>query len=520
MKQFHFLIICLLFSCTAVPDTEISTAVATRTVAPTAETTAVSTPTLFPQPSPSATAVPLTQTYQDEIVGFAFQYPAHWTVAPRDHIVSVVHQGTGIALRFRFKQLGEELPLTPSGVSAGDLVNQGEIPFLGQMVAKNVLVYQGKDKAVLYDNLAELPRGHLIFSLQLAANDNDYEAIDIPDAIQTEADAIIASFVIVDTAVPSTPTETATAIPLPQITSQTMSNVEYGVVWSIPVDWVEITEQWPSPDQDTAYWGVWANQPEAAALLTSPPVSVAEGVLVATMQIEPGPETPPAAATTTTVWGQTLYQREMEGDAASPFIWQWEATAVRSPYHYILTFGCIPPSTVMNRQDGNDFCRHYWDSVSFGFGLCVTAAPSAPEATSWQTIADSWYGYSFEIPATWVAAPAVSGDTLILLSHPVHQQPIVGCPIPEGFMKVDFFVNPQLDPDTAAAFTAISPLKDHSAWTRQLEGSEGGNFLAKSREFLIQGTQNRYLLVFYCSPDWSEQCEAIYSHLVESLNIK
>ncbi|MCL4263972.1 MAG: hypothetical protein KJ069_12185 [Anaerolineae bacterium] len=208
-----------LAGCTAVPDAEISTAVPTRTAVPTAETTAVPTPTPLPQPSPSATVVPLTQTYQDETYGFAFQYPAHWTVAPRDHIVSVVHQGTGIALRFRFKQVGEELLLTPSGVSAGNLVNQGEISFLGQMVAKNVLVYQGKDKAVLYDNLAELPRGNLIFSLQLAANDNDYEAIDIPDVIQTEAEAIIASFVMEDTAAP---TETATHIPLPQINSQTI----------------------------------------------------------------------------------------------------------------------------------------------------------------------------------------------------------------------------------------------------------------------------------------------------------
>lgn len=374
MKQTIALIILFLVGCTAVPDAEISTAVPTRTVAPTAETTAVSTQTPFPQPSPSPTTVP------------------------------------------------------------------------------------------------------------------------------------------------AAPTETATAILLPQITSQTMSNVEYGVTWSIPVEWVEITEQWPLPDPDTVYWDVWANQPEAAAPLTLPPASLAEGVLVATMQIAPGPETPPAETTATIAWGQTVYQREMEGEAASPYAWRWEVTAVRSPYHYILTFGCIPP--VSMDQEGGDFCRNFWDSVSFGFGLCVTAASSTPEATFWQTITDSWYGYSFEIPATWVAAPAVSGDTLTLLSHPVHQQPIVGCPIPEGFMKVDFFANPQLDPDTAAAFTAISPLKGHPAWIRQLEDGEGGNFLAKSREVLIQGTQNRYLLVFYCSPDWSEQCEAVYSHLVESLSIE
>lgn len=520
MKQTIALILLFLVGCTAVPDAEISTAVPTRTVAPTAETTAVPTPTPLPQPSPSSTAVPLTQTYQDEVYGFAFQYPAHWTVAPRDHIVSVVYQGTGIALRFRFKQLGEELPLAPSGISAGDLVNQGEIPFLGQMVAKNVLVYQGKDKAVLYDNLAELPRGNLIFSLQLAANDNDYEAINIPHAIQTEADAIIASFVMQDTAVPPTPTETATHILLPQINSQTMSDVEYGVAWSIPVDWVEVTTVWPPPGKGTILWGVWANKPDAWALLASPSALLADDLMVITIQMEPASETPPPYTTILSAWGQAVYQLETVGVAASPFTWGWELTAVRSPYQYILTFGCIPPSTVMNRQDGNDFCRHYWDSVASGFGLCVTAAPPTPEATSWQTIADSWYGYSFEIPATWVAAPAVSGDTLTLLSHPVHQQPIVGCSIPEGFMKVDFFVNPQLDPDTATAFTAVSPLKGHPAWTRQLEDGEGGNFLAKSREFLIQGTQNRYLLVFYCSPDWSEQCEAVYSHLVESLIIE
>ncbi|MCL4263971.1 MAG: PD40 domain-containing protein [Anaerolineae bacterium] len=60
--HFTFLLIILLAGCTAVPDAEISTAVPTRTVAPTAETTAVPTPTPFPQPSPSSTAVPSPET--------------------------------------------------------------------------------------------------------------------------------------------------------------------------------------------------------------------------------------------------------------------------------------------------------------------------------------------------------------------------------------------------------------------------------------------------------------------------
>ncbi len=197
-----FLFMIVLMGCTAVPDAEVSTPVPTRPAIPTPETTAAAAtllPTLVPTTTPPA------QTFHDETYGFTFQYPAHWTVATNDNIVSVIKSGTGIALHIRFKPVGDELPITPTGISAGDLVNQGEVLFLGQAVAQNVLVYQGKDKAVLYDNLAELPRRHLIFSLELASNNSDYEVINIPEDIQAEAEAIIASFMMADTTFLPTP---------------------------------------------------------------------------------------------------------------------------------------------------------------------------------------------------------------------------------------------------------------------------------------------------------------------------
>lgn len=198
-----FLFMLLLMGCTAVPDAEVSTAAPTRLATPTPETTAV--PTATPLLPATPTAIPSVQTFRDETYGFTFQYPAHWAVTTDDNMVSIIKSDTTIALHIRFKQVGEALAITPTGVSAGDLVTQGDVLFLGQVVAQNVLVYQGKDKAVLYDNLAELPRGHLIFSLELASHDSDYEAIDIPEDIQAEVEAIIASFVLTDMAFLPTP---------------------------------------------------------------------------------------------------------------------------------------------------------------------------------------------------------------------------------------------------------------------------------------------------------------------------
>jgi hypothetical protein len=68
---------------------------------------------------------------------------------------------------------------------------------VGEAVAREVLVYQGRDKAVLYEGAAEIERGALLFTIWLQSNRPDYETIDIPEGVQQEADRIVESFAAV-----------------------------------------------------------------------------------------------------------------------------------------------------------------------------------------------------------------------------------------------------------------------------------------------------------------------------------
>ncbi|MBL1131645.1 MAG: hypothetical protein D8M54_24570 [Chloroflexi bacterium] len=70
------------------------------------------------------------------------------------------------------------------------------VTFLGQELIKNALVYQGKDKAVLYNNAGEISVGDLIFAISLESNRSDYESIAIPENVQEQADKILESFAL------------------------------------------------------------------------------------------------------------------------------------------------------------------------------------------------------------------------------------------------------------------------------------------------------------------------------------
>jgi hypothetical protein len=67
------------------------------------------------------------------------------------------------------------------------------VPFLGDEISKSILVYQGRDKAVLYNNGTEFRvGGNRIFTLGLGASGLDYAAVDLTNFIAA-ADGIVAS---------------------------------------------------------------------------------------------------------------------------------------------------------------------------------------------------------------------------------------------------------------------------------------------------------------------------------------
>lgn len=132
--------------------------------------------------------------FEDSVYGFSFTYPTDWTPIELPNRVVVTYQGSSISLRIWFKQVTEDTEILRSGAPAGDLVMKGTVTFLGQGLVKNILVYQGKDKAVFYNNAGEVQVGDFVFAISLESNRFDYESIVIPEAIQEQAEQILESF--------------------------------------------------------------------------------------------------------------------------------------------------------------------------------------------------------------------------------------------------------------------------------------------------------------------------------------
>lgn len=154
-------------------------------------------PTPLPAETPAQAGVKEEEwlTYRNELHGFSLQYPETWSVVEfldRNQI-SLIPRGSGVALRIRFKFADEEIDILRTGVPAGELINRGEVYFLGQGIAKNVLFWKGADRAVLYDNSGEIRRGNLVLTIVLEGS-GYYEDKIIPEAIQLEADEILTTF--------------------------------------------------------------------------------------------------------------------------------------------------------------------------------------------------------------------------------------------------------------------------------------------------------------------------------------
>lgn len=134
------------------------------------------------------------QTYCNPDYGFSFSYPSDWQIEERPHFVQL-HNGD-LALSIGFKRVSENVNIVRTGVAAGDLLAMGAVPFLGRELSRDVLVYRGQEKAVLYAGAGEVEIGDLIFSLGLDKSAlGDYESFAIDQAMQAQANAIVRSFV-------------------------------------------------------------------------------------------------------------------------------------------------------------------------------------------------------------------------------------------------------------------------------------------------------------------------------------
>jgi hypothetical protein len=135
-------------------------------------------------------------TYTNETYGFSFKYPLtfgipHWELTEEDHVVKLCKDTTCLVIGYL--RTGEDIILR-SGVPAGTLVERGTVNVLGQELSRSVLVYEGKDKAVLYNGAQHIEAGDLRFLISVDEFARiDYEDIELPAEIQTEVDNVVAS---------------------------------------------------------------------------------------------------------------------------------------------------------------------------------------------------------------------------------------------------------------------------------------------------------------------------------------
>jgi len=154
-------------------------------------------PTVLP-PTPTAAAQTDTPrggitTYHNPDYGFSFQYPASWELTETTNFIRLTSQKGIVVIGYR--RVTQQAQIQRTGVGEGDLISAGSIQFLGQTLQRALLVYEGKVKEVFYQNDSEFTVENLVFTLGLHYNrTTQYDAVDIPQDVQAEADQILESF--------------------------------------------------------------------------------------------------------------------------------------------------------------------------------------------------------------------------------------------------------------------------------------------------------------------------------------
>ena len=165
--------------------------------------------------------------YNDEQKGISFSYPANWTMDEEPN--SYEYRIGNIRLIIAYRKIGEMAAIWKrTGIPAGDIVELDEsVPFLGQLLSKNALIYEEALKMVFYGARPVIPVNSegREFILILEDYESDYLTVDIPIDIQAEAEAIVSSFA---------------AAPLqgdPSSEILTYTNSEYGFSFQYPATW-------------------------------------------------------------------------------------------------------------------------------------------------------------------------------------------------------------------------------------------------------------------------------------------
>jgi len=156
--------------------------------------------------------------YANDEYGFAFLFPPEWELLEGNNYLCLNYRANReIKLIVGYKWANDRyISIVRTGVAAGELVTTGQLDFLGREIDRNVLRYEGKDKAILYDNAYHIRANDLFFTLSIDDFRMDYDLAELPPEVMDTADAIVESFELID---------------------RLYVNESYGFAFTLPPEW-------------------------------------------------------------------------------------------------------------------------------------------------------------------------------------------------------------------------------------------------------------------------------------------
>ena len=145
------------------------------------------------------------QSYKEATYGLSLRFPPDWRVAevtdPADtmagHRVSFTHpDDPSVTLHIAFKAADEDQQITPTGIGAGELIDRGSVPFLGEELGRQALVAEGITMGVLYGGTGEITRGERVFWIALSYGGSPTTDPGLSPDTERLADLVVASLQI------------------------------------------------------------------------------------------------------------------------------------------------------------------------------------------------------------------------------------------------------------------------------------------------------------------------------------
>lgn len=329
--------------------------------------------------------------------------------------------------------------------------------------------------------------------------------------------------------------------PSPTPTRQEMegqTNVELGFAWEVPSGWPEVTDQTPAED-DVLYWQTWANHEDVAQFLSGSSPPLQDTLLVLSVGVKSEANSafpPPGSRQQETSLGQKVAALTVSGAEAAPFSLRLSYTLARSPYQYNLGLGCQFPAEASSatRSAAEASCQDTWRRVSRNFGICPLPGQPISSPESWQTVADEYYGYSFEIPTDWYEQEHRSLDQREFVTDPVVLIQPRYCSKPNGIIGLRLSITPpgNFQPADGPDRTGYTQLTDKSfpIWIRYQNEAEVGVEGVTNTAVYIQGNSYWYGLGFEChAPSGADgetkttfqaQCDTVLTRILDSFQVR